>query len=80
VRVVSSNRPDEWRQASEGADSRASLPVRAGSPDRATSPQARAELRDRETYYAELRSAVKGEMTDGESGDDMAVRLGDTWT
>jgi hypothetical protein len=80
VWVVSSNHPDEWRSAGEGADSAAGLPVRAGGPDRATSTQARAELRDRETYYAELRSAVKAEGSDGESGDDMAVRLGDTWT
>jgi hypothetical protein len=80
VWVVSSSYPDEWRSASEDADSCASLPVRAASPDHATSTQARAELRDRETYYAELRSATRAEMTDGESGDDMAVRFGDTWT
>ena len=77
---MSSSYPDEWRSASEDSDPCAGLPVRAVSPDRATSTQARAELRDRETYYAELRSAVPAEMTDGESGDDMAVRFGDTWT
>jgi hypothetical protein len=80
VWVVASSYPDEWRSASEGADSRAGLPVRAVSPDHATSTEARAELRDRETYYAELRSAARAEMTDGEGGDDMAVRFGDTWT
>ncbi len=78
--VVASSYPDEWWSASEGADSRARLPVRAVSPDHATSTEARAELRDRQTYYAELRSAARAQLTDGESGDDMAVRLGDTWT
>jgi hypothetical protein len=51
--------------------------------------EARAELRDRETYYAELRFAVHCEnrsvpaprsAPDGESLDEMIARFGDTWT
>jgi len=50
--------------------------------------EARAELRDRETYYAELRFAVHCQSrsipapraTEGESWDEMITRFGDTWT
>ncbi len=85
MRVVSSSHPDECRSASGGGNSCAKLPVRAGGPARAAYAEARAELRDRDTYYAALRSAIEAQRqqstsTDGESGDDMAVRFGDTWT
>ena len=77
--VVSSNYPDECGSLSEGADSCGALPFRAGGTDRSAHAEARAELRDRQTYYAELHAAVPGRI-DGESGDDMAAHLGDTWT
>lgn len=53
--------PDEGQSPDEGTDSAARLPFRetgAGRPDPVTSTEARAEVRDRETYYAELRFAV----------------------
>ncbi len=50
--------PDEGRSASDGGDEPAPLPFRAGGPDQPAYTEARAELRDRETYYAELRFAV----------------------
>ena len=62
----------------------------------ASSTEARAELRDRETYYAELRFAVHCQSrsipapraaledeygrTEGESWDQMIARFDDTWT
>jgi hypothetical protein len=58
VWVVSSKYPDEDRSASEGADARAELPSRAAGTGRSAPAEARAELRDRETYYTELRFAV----------------------
>lgn len=54
--------PDEGQSPDgEGTDSAARLPFResgAGRPDPMTPTEARAEVRDRETYYAELRFAV----------------------
>ena len=44
--------------ANEDADLPADLPHRTGGASRPAHPEARAELRDRETYYAELRFAV----------------------
>ena len=41
-----------------GADSSDRLPFRETGADRQTPIEARAEVRDRETYYAELRFAV----------------------
>jgi hypothetical protein len=58
VCVVASDYPDEGRSSSEGADSRPELPFRVPGANRALHTEARAELRDRETYYEELRLAV----------------------
>jgi hypothetical protein len=58
VRVVASKYPGEGQPASDDGDSCAALPLRTGGPERTPSAEARPELRDRETYYAELRFAV----------------------
>jgi hypothetical protein len=61
VWVVASRYEDEGQSPDERADSSASLPFRetgAGRPGPMTPTEARAEVRDRETYYAELRLAV----------------------
>jgi len=55
---VASNYPDEGLPANEGGDYPADLPFRTGGSGRPAHTEARAELRDRETYYAELRFAV----------------------
>ena len=55
---MASNYPDEGLPANEGGDYRADLPFRAGGNGHPAHIEARAELRDRETYYAELRFAV----------------------
>jgi hypothetical protein len=47
---VASNYPDDGRPAR--------LPFRGGGPGEPAYAEARAEVRDRETYYAELRFAV----------------------
>jgi hypothetical protein len=56
--VVASNYPDEGLPANEDGDFRADLPSRMGGMGHSAHTEARAELRDRETYYAELRFAV----------------------
>src|SRR6201989_740389 len=56
--VVASSCPDEGLPANEGGDYRADLPFRSGGHGQPAHTEARAELRDRETYYAELRFAV----------------------
>ena len=56
---MASSYPDEGLPANEGGDYRADLPFRTGGGHgQPAHTQARAELRDRETYYAELRFAV----------------------
>jgi hypothetical protein len=55
---VASNYPEEGRSASEDGDEPLRLPFRASSSDYPEPIEARAELRDRETYYTELRLAV----------------------
>ncbi len=55
---MASNYPDEGQSADDGGDDRARLPFRAGGPDHPAHTEARAEVRDRETYYTELRLAV----------------------
>ena len=55
---MASNYPDEGVPANEDGDFRADLPSRLGGTSRPAHTEARAELRDRETYYAELRFAV----------------------
>src|SRR5437870_555373 len=61
VCVMASDYPDEGQSASEGAESRPELPFRTAGAHRAAHTEARAELRDRETYYIELRLAVQGQ-------------------
>ena len=58
---MASNYPDEGLPVNEDGDFRADLPSRQDgiAPEgRLAHTEARAELRDRETYYAELRFAV----------------------
>jgi hypothetical protein len=56
---MASRPEDVGRWPDEGADSGAALPFREIGASRPTHPtEARAEVRDRETYYAELRFAV----------------------
>jgi hypothetical protein len=56
---VASRHEDEGRWPDEGADCGAALPFREISTSRPTHhTEARAEVRDRQTYYAELRFAV----------------------
>ena len=49
---------DEGQSPDESVDSRAKLPFRETGASRPAHIEARAELRDRETYYADLRLAV----------------------
>ena len=55
---MTSGRPDEGLPVNEGGDHRADLPLRSGGHRHPAHTEARAEVRDRETYYAELRFAV----------------------
>jgi hypothetical protein len=55
---VASNYPDEGLPANQDGNFRADLPSRMGGTGHPAYTEARAELRDRETYYAELRFAV----------------------
>jgi hypothetical protein len=92
VCVVASNYPDDCRAAGDGGDSPARLPSRPAAAGRQARYEARAELRDRETYYAQLRFAVhcqsrsipvpRAPLDDAApgTGDDLAARFGDTWT
>ncbi len=54
---MASNYPAEGRPAGEDGDEAGRLPFRGG-PGQPAYAEARAEVRDRETYYAELRFAV----------------------
>jgi hypothetical protein len=56
--VVASRYEDQGQSPDEGPDSEAALPFRERGGGRAVPAEARAEVRDRETYYAELRFAV----------------------
>jgi len=58
VLVVASRYEDEGQSPDEEADSGATLPFRETGAGRAAPTEARAEVRDRETYYTELRFAV----------------------
>jgi hypothetical protein len=58
---MASKYEDEGQSPDEGADSWARLPSRQagdGRPGSMPPTEARAEVRDRETYYTELRFAV----------------------
>ena len=55
---MASKYPDEGQPASDDDESGAGLPFRTGGPARTPPAEARPELRDRETYYTELRFAV----------------------
>jgi hypothetical protein len=85
VCAVASSCPDEGLPANEGRD----LPFRSGGDSHPAHTEARAELRDRETYYAELRFAVHCQSRsipapraaqENESWDEMIARFDDTWT
>ena len=58
VWVVASKYEDEGESPDEGAELPAELPFREAGATRRGPDEARAEVRDRETYYAELRFAV----------------------
>jgi hypothetical protein len=58
VWVVASDYDDEGRSPDDGAESYDRLPFREAGTGRPAPIEARAEVRDRETYYAELRFAV----------------------
>ena len=82
---MASSCPDEGLSANEGRD----LPFRPGGNSHPAHTEARAELRDRETYYAELRFAVHCQSRsipapraaqENESWDEMIARFDDTWT
>ena len=55
---MASNYPDEGRPTGDAGGDRPPLPYRTAGASRPAHTEARAELRDRETYYAELRYAV----------------------
>ena len=85
VCVVASSYPEEGRSASDDGEGRRELPSRAsGDAGRPAHTEARAELRDRETYYTELRFAVHCQSRS--TGPIPAPRSGledlgaDTWT
>jgi hypothetical protein len=80
---VAMNHPDDLPArdltASYGGSEYAALPSRR-SATRAVALEARPELRDRETYYAQLRYAVHCQSR-GASGYGLpGVTLPDTWT
>jgi hypothetical protein len=58
VWVVTSRYEDEGQAPDEGADLPARLPFREPGATSRDSTEARAEVRDRETYYTELQFAV----------------------
>ena len=58
VWVVASMYEDDGRSPDEGPGSADRLPYRETGADRQAPIEARAEVRDRDTYYAELRFAV----------------------
>jgi hypothetical protein len=55
---VASNYAYEGRPAGDAEGEHSRLPIRTAGASRPAHTEARAELRDRETYYAELRLAV----------------------
>jgi hypothetical protein len=84
---VASSYPEEGRSASDDGEGRRKLPFRAGGgAGHSAHTEARAELRDRETYYAELRFAVHCQSRSTSTDAIPAPRAGlddlgaDTWT
>ena len=84
---MASNYPHEGRPAGDTEGERSRLPIRTAGASRPPHTEARAELRDRETYYAELRNAVHRQNHPDETSrddnwtrDEMATRTADTWT
>ena len=81
---MASSYPEEGRSASDDGEDRPQLPFRAGGSDHPAHTEARAELRDRETYYAELRFAVHCESRSANAIPAPRTVLdeagGDTWT
>ena len=58
MRAVASRYEDEGQAPDEGSDLPARLPFREMGATRRDPSEARAEVRDRETYYTELQFAV----------------------
>jgi hypothetical protein len=57
------------------------LPFRRGGMSHPARIEARAEVRDRETYYSDLRYAVYCQRRSAPgTWDEVAVRINDTWT
>ncbi len=78
---MASSYPEEGRSASDDGESRPKLPFRAGGSDHPAYTEARAELRDRETYYAELRFAVHCQSRSADAIPAPRTDPGaDTWT
>ena len=84
---MASKFPDEGLPANEGGDHHADLPSRPRGTGRPAHTEARAELRDRETYYAELRFAVHCQSRSIpvprpalDDWDELIAGFGDTWT
>jgi hypothetical protein len=75
VCLLASNYPGEGLSASDDGGERARLPFRTSGAAHPAHTEARAELRDRETYYEELRLAVQRQSR-------LSTRQGhpDTWT
>jgi hypothetical protein len=73
------NHPDDGFSASDGGEDYPQLPSRRGNMSRSLSLEARPELRDRETYYAELRYAVHCQSRSTTPGT-WAPHVPDTWT
>jgi hypothetical protein len=85
VCVVASSYPEEGQSASDDGEDHRKLPFRAGGgAGHSAYTEARAELRDRETYYAELRFAVhcQSRSTDAIPAPRTALddHGADTWT
>jgi hypothetical protein len=74
------NNPDDGFSGGNDGSEYAALPSRRGSMSRHVSLEARAEIRDRETYYAELRYAVHCQSRCAPVPGTWMPHLPDTWT
>ncbi|MGH3188849.1 MAG: hypothetical protein ACRDPY_10225 [Streptosporangiaceae bacterium] len=82
---MASNSPYEGRPTSDAEGERSRLPIRTAGASHPPHTEARAELRDRETYYAELRHAVHRRSRTAEAVPDIAAPADqtardDNWT